>query len=396
MRHIERFGWVAMIVALGISGTTTAAEARSKLKQSLTATAVAPEAGGKATFSMKNDDGKLTLTGKRLDHDSSYDVIIDGVKVGTLTTSGGGNGKARFRSRPRSSKDQLLGVNPIGKLLTIRSSAGEDVLVADLPLVPPSPGSEDDIRCCLPDDSGTECEDRTSAECAAQGGVDMGPGSCVPNPCAGGSPVDEADIVCCIPDNSGPECEDRTTAECAAAGGVVVLGASCVENPCAPTPPVDGDIQCCLPDDSGPECEDRTPEACLAAGGLNMGPGVCSPNPCPDLGGGGGGGGGTPVLVVTCERRSNRSRASVNGSNLASGNYTARITSGANSAAAPAAPTIGDQVEFDFDSDGGDIAAGATAIAPDFIQGSPAQVTGEIRDASNNVVASATANCLDR
>jgi hypothetical protein len=49
----------------------------------------------------------------------------------------------------------------------------------------------------------------------------------------------------------------------------------------------------------------------------------------------------------------------------------AMVTSGANTATAPARQTDGDEVEFDFDSDAGDIAAGATAIAADFIQGSP-------------------------
>jgi len=46
----------------------------------------------------------------------------------------------------------------------------------------PTP-APDGIQCCLPDDSGGECEDRTSEECAAQGGVNMGPGTCDPNPC---------------------------------------------------------------------------------------------------------------------------------------------------------------------------------------------------------------------
>lgn len=41
-----------------------------------------------------------------------------------------------------------------------------------------------DIRCCIPDDSGPECEDRTPAECAARGGVNLGAGSCTPNPCS--------------------------------------------------------------------------------------------------------------------------------------------------------------------------------------------------------------------
>ena len=200
------------------------------------------------------------------------------------------------------------------------------------------------------------------------------------------------DVICCLPDDSGPECEDRTPDDCALQGGVVVAATSCAPNPCAPVPPVDGDVQCCLADDSGAECEDRTPETCSAQGGVNLGAGVCAPDSCAGLPGGG----GTPAVVVTCERRSDRSRASVNGKNLVSGAYTARITSGANIAMAGATNTVGDEAEFDFDSDSDDIAAGATAIATSFIQGSPAQVTGEVIDSDNTVVVSLTVNCLDR
>lgn len=47
-----------------------------------------------------------------------------------------------------------------------------------------SPEPDGDIRCCVPDDAGPECEDRTPAECAARGGVNLGAGSCSPNPCS--------------------------------------------------------------------------------------------------------------------------------------------------------------------------------------------------------------------
>jgi hypothetical protein len=131
-------------------------------------------------------------------------------------------------------------------------------------------------------------------------------------------------------------------------------------------------------------------------GGVNIGPGVCTPNPCfPD--------GGAPPPVpkdaiarVTCELRSDRSRASVNGQNLAAGSYSARITSGANLATSGTEATIGDEVEFDFDSDPDDIAAGATAIASDFIVGATPAVTGEILGAGDAVVARATATCRQR
>jgi hypothetical protein len=91
--------------------------------------------------------------------------------------------------------------------------------------------------------------------------------------------------------------------------------------------------------------------------------------------------------------RSDRSKISVDGNDLATGSYQARVTSGANTATAPAQQTIGDEVEFDFDSDAGDV-AGATAIAADFIQGSPPQVTGAILTLGGSVVVEATVDCV--
>ena len=83
----------------------------------------------------------------------------------------------------------------------------------------------------------------------------------------------------------------------------------------------------------------------------------------------------------------------VDGNNLATGSYQASATSGANSATAPAHQTIGDEVEFDFDSDAGDTALGATAIDAAFIQGAPPQVTGTILTLGGGVVVQATVDC---
>jgi hypothetical protein len=98
---------------------------------------------------------------------------------------------------------------------------------------------------------------------------------------------------------------------------------------------------------------------------------------------------------VRCEKRTERPRSkiSVDGNNLATGNYTARATSGPNIAVTAPKPTVGDEVEFDFDSRRGDIRRGATPIARDFIVG---PVTGEILDAQGVVVASDTVNCRRR
>jgi len=72
-------------------------------------------------------------------------------------------------------------------------------------------------------------------------------------------------------------------------------------------------------------------------------------------------------VEVRCEKRGNRSRASVDGNNLTTGSYRAVLKSGDRTARTPFAQAIGDEVEFDFDSRAGDIAAGAAAIPANFI-----------------------------
>ncbi len=70
---------------------------------------------------------------------------------------------------------------------------------------------------------------------------------------------------------------------------------------------------------------------------------------------------------VTCEKRTNRSRISVDGNNLVAGSYRAVARSGTASVASRFEAAVGDEAEFDFDSNPADIAEGATAIAPNFI-----------------------------
>jgi hypothetical protein len=225
----------------------------------------------------------------------------------------------------------------------------------------------------------------------AQGGTVSEATSCLPNPCAGTTPTAGRDVICCIPDDSGPECEDRTVDECAVQGGIVVEGNSCLPNPCTATTPGDPDIRCCLPDDSGTECEDRTPEECVAQGGIDIGPGMCTPNACAEVVPPPGG--GNASARVRCERRSSRSKVSVDGTGLAAGSYQARVVSGANVAVSGLQSAIGDEAEFDFDSDGGDIAEGATPISSAFLQGTPPQALGQILDGSGNIVAESLVTC---
>src|SRR5262249_32005694 len=225
-----------------------------------------------------SSEGRFGVTVMRLPGDATFELLVDGVKVGTLVTSPGGRGRLRFSTEPRG-RDHLLGFDPRGATIVMRDDRGHDVLSGTIPDDDSQPGAG---ACCDPraeDDGAVECESRTAEACAARGGTFLASASCLPNPCLG-APSAPVDVVCCIPDNGDrAECEDRTEAECLAQGGMVVESGSCVPNPCAPTPAPD-DIRCCLADDAGVECEDRTPEECAAQGGVDLGPGSCDPNPC--------------------------------------------------------------------------------------------------------------------
>jgi len=81
---------------------------------------------------------------------------------------------------------------------------------------------------------------------------------------------------------------------------------------------------------------------------------------------------------------------SVDGNELASGRYKTKISSGPNRRSSPFARTVGDEVEFDFDSEPDDIADGAAEIKPDFI---PKKVRGKIVNSRGNTVISDTVRC---
>ena len=72
-------------------------------------------------------------------------------------------------------------------------------------------------------------------------------------------------------------------------------------------------------------------------------------------------------VEVRCEKRSTRSKASVDGFNLLSGQYRAVLKSGTRTARSAYQAAIGDEAQFDFDSNPADIADGATAISSNFI-----------------------------
>ena len=99
----------------------------------------------------------------------------------------------------------------------------------------------------------------------------------------------------------------------------------------------------------------------------------------------------TRAIRVRCERRSGRSKASVDGNRLAAGRYRATIISGANSATSRLGTAVGGQVEFDFDSNPNDVASGATRISATFIQGG--RLTGQIKNSAGAVILSSTVAC---
>ena len=295
---------VPLVVAALLGSASAAGAGGFKISEKLTATAAAPRARGRAVVVVRGSDRKVRVAARGLQESTTHDVILDDVKIGTLTTSGRGNGRARFGSRPHT-HEQFLGTDPRGKTIILRRADAADVLVAHIPgsrnRTPGDP-SDDLNRCCLPDNEGTECEHRGADECAARGGIDMGPGSCLPNPCS--SSARGAGVICCVSDDGGTRCEDRTETDCAARGGHAVSPTRCTTNPCVPLPPAEPEIQCCTPEnDGGAECEIRTADECAARGGTDAGAGTCEPDPCGGSGegsgsdddsGGSGGSGGTP------------------------------------------------------------------------------------------------------
>jgi hypothetical protein len=226
--------------------------------------------------------GKLKVLARGLS--KIFGISVAGVRIGTLTTNSAGTGKAGF-SNPQRGHAQLLGVDPAGHLLEVSDDQGEDVMEGDMP---DDSQGQGDIRCCVPDDDGTECEETSAADCTAENGTNMGTGSCFPNPCPTTPP--SGDIMCCVPDAGEGDCNEESAADCADEKGVNVGAVACDPNPCAPTMP--GVIRCCVPEndnaqgnenqqeDAG-ECEQLTATDCTDEGGMSVGPGSCEPNPCP-------------------------------------------------------------------------------------------------------------------
>ena len=277
-----------LAIALGVSAVPVPASAASHVRTSLTATSKDPDARGRASLVVRGSHGKLKVAGQRLKRGATFEVVVNTVRIGTLTTGKGGSGKARFSTRARG-RDQLLGVDPRGKLLEVRDEDGDDVLETEMP----DDSQPGEIRCCVANEGGTECESKSPEECDAHHGVNMGAGSCMPNPCE--NPATDH-VRCCIPDHDedGPECEDLTADTCSLEGGVNIGpgdgSGNCENDACGPTPPAGDEIRCCIAgrsishdgsEDNGEvECERLTADACAALHGTNLGAGSCEIDPC--------------------------------------------------------------------------------------------------------------------
>jgi hypothetical protein len=197
---------IVALIAVGsivVSGEALA-KRRPSVKGQLTATAADPNAEGNFEENVEDGlpdapedvQGDLTVTAKKLAPRATFGVNVGGVSIGTLTTNRTGSGKAKFSSRPRG-RTQPLSVDPRGKLIALTSETDGEVLEGEVS-DPTTPGG---IQCCLDthDQSGDQigCDSLLPADCVAAGGVDMGPGTCEPDPCPNTGPDGET--------NDGPD-----------------------------------------------------------------------------------------------------------------------------------------------------------------------------------------------
>ena len=140
-----------------------------------------------------------------------------------------------------------------------------------------------------------------------------------------------------------------------------------------------GALAACNSESSGPTAsEDATPVAAAATASNNVSAlAVAS-------------------LRVRCERRSSRSKISVDGRNLIprNGSFRARVRAAGGTGTSAAKRAVAGEDEFDFDSNPNDIAAGAKRIPANFIAArSGPDVIGEILNGQGQVVASSGADC---
>jgi len=128
---------VTLVVCSLMLGFGTLVDARSvNVRQTLTATGADPNAAGEGRLSIKGRpsglSGSLEIRTRRLDPQTTYQIAIDGVVIGTVTTGGVGGGRVRFNTRPHG-HDRLLGVRPRGRTVDVIDPNGVVVLTTTLP-----------------------------------------------------------------------------------------------------------------------------------------------------------------------------------------------------------------------------------------------------------------------
>src|SRR5215468_2698936 len=118
-RGVLRLAILVGVVLTGVGTLFAVGVHGSRVKQNLNPTSMAPNANGKAQLTLKSSkNGKFQLTAKHLAGGKQFDVIVGGVKVGSMTTSAGGSGHARFKTQP-SGKFGMLGFDPRGSQVIV-------------------------------------------------------------------------------------------------------------------------------------------------------------------------------------------------------------------------------------------------------------------------------------
>ena len=283
----QKFSGVAALVGTLVLGGLIAVDAQAgvKIKQTLSPTAANPNANGQAAVVVSGHGhrrkGKLKLIARKLAPGKTFRVRVAGVSVATFTANAAGSGRATLSTRP-GPKDATLGVDPRGQHLAVSDEQGEDELETDIP-------DDSSAPCCCSDanhDGEQDGEEMDPQTCVGSGGTVSGAPSCLPDPCndSGG------DIRCCVAGDQGAECDLTTTTECGDNHGVNLGAGSCDPNPCATEPPPTV-TRCCVadnePGDEGEaggtthvDCEQLTATHCADEGGTDAGAGSCEPNPC--------------------------------------------------------------------------------------------------------------------
>jgi len=125
------------------------------------------------------------------------------------------------------------------------------------------------IQCCVqssPMGPFDTCIVETSAQCAAQGGIGQGSGTCSPNPCL---------IQCCVQTASTTTSTTTSTTSTSTTPGTAPTTTSASTTTSTTTT-----TTASSPMGAFNFCVVETPQQCAAQGGISQGSGTCSPNPC--------------------------------------------------------------------------------------------------------------------